>query len=154
MPALLRQARAADIPALWRVRYAVAENTLTPGRLSDEDVRRELEDTGRGWLIEDDGAVVAFAIANADSGNIWALFVLPGHQGHGHGSRLHAAMMDWLRELNAPPPWLDTGAGTGACAFYERHGWIADTALASGEIRYRRREWPEPRRADAAPEPA
>jgi GNAT superfamily N-acetyltransferase len=153
MPAVLRQAHAADIPALWRVRHAVTENTLTPGRLTDEDVRRELEDTGRGWLIEADGAVVAFAIANADSGNIWALFVLPAHQDRGHGSRLHAVMLDWLRQQRSPPPWLDTGAGTGACAFYERHGWIADPTPASGEVRYRRPQWPEPGRAGPAPWP-
>jgi GNAT superfamily N-acetyltransferase len=143
MTAHLRQALAADIPALWRVRYAVTENTLAPGRLSDEDVRRELEDTGRGWLIEDDGQVVAFAIANARSGNVWALFVHPAHQGRGHGSRLHAAMLAWLRAVAAPCPWLDTGAATRARAFYAREGWVAEAILSSGEIRYRRPDWPD-----------
>lgn len=142
MPAVLRQAHAADIPALWTVRHAVTENTLTPGRLVDEDVRRELEDTGRGWLLEDDGAVLAFAIANAVTGNIWALFVRPDQQRRGHGARLHAVMLAWLRRQGSPPPWLDTGAGTAACAFYERHGWVATAVLDSGEVRYRRPDWP------------
>lgn len=144
MTARLRQALAADIPALWAVRHAVTENTLAPGRLTDADVRRELTDTGRGWLVEDAGGVLAFAIANAVSGNIWALFVQPAQQGRGHGSRLHAVMLDWLRQQQSPCPWLDTGAGTRACAFYERHGWVASATLASGEIRYRRPDWPAP----------
>ena len=39
---------------LWDVCYLVTENTLTRGRLSDEDVYREIEDTGRGCVIDDD----------------------------------------------------------------------------------------------------
>lgn len=150
MPALLRQAHADDIPALWRVRHAVTENTLAPGRLDDEDVRRELEDSGRGWLVEVDGEVVAFAIGNAQTGNVWALFVLPAAQGHGHGSRLHAVMLDWLRARGAPRPWLTTGAGTRACAFYRRHGWLAVSTLANGEIRYERPQWPGPGKSPPA----
>jgi hypothetical protein len=45
----LRQATAADIPGIWEVRYSVTENTLTPGRISDEEVRESIEDTGCGW---------------------------------------------------------------------------------------------------------
>ena len=49
---ILRQARRDDIEAIWVVRYAVTENTLTRGKISDEDVRREIEDPGRGWVVE------------------------------------------------------------------------------------------------------
>ena len=52
MPAILRQATIADTPGIWDGRYSVTENTLTRGRLSDEGVRREIEDTGRGWVID------------------------------------------------------------------------------------------------------
>jgi GNAT superfamily N-acetyltransferase len=97
MPTIrIREATRDDIPALWEVRYAVRENTLTPGRLSDEDVRREIEDTGKGWVAEVDERVVGFAIGNATSGNVWALFVHPDAEGRGVGSRLHAAMLDWF----------------------------------------------------------
>jgi hypothetical protein len=51
-------------------------------------------------------------------------------------------MLDWLRTQDSPRPWLDTGAGTRACAFYERRGWVATATLASGEIRYQRPDWP------------
>ena len=133
---VLRQATMADAGAIWRVRYSVGENTLTPGRISNEDLRRELEDTGRGWVIEVDGSVEAFAIGNALSGNIWALFVLPEAQGRGYGSRLHDVMVGWLRERNVPLLWLTTGHTTRACGFYERRGWRRVAILSDGQARY------------------
>ena len=48
MSAILRQAINAEIQGIWDVRFSFAENTLTRGRISDEDVCREIEDTGRG----------------------------------------------------------------------------------------------------------
>lgn len=134
--AVLRQATMADAAGIWTVRYAVTENTLTPGRISDEDLRREIEDTGRGWVIEEHGQVLAFAIGNAQSGNIWALFVLPAAQGHGHGSRLHDTMIGWLRGQQAPTLWLTTGQHTRAAGFYERRGWRLIEVSAEGEARY------------------
>lgn len=136
MPNILRQATIADTPGIWDVRYSVNENTLTRGRLSDEDLRREIEDTGRGWVIDHDGQIKAFAIGNAQSGNIWALFVSPAAQGMGYGQRLHEVMIDWLRAQNAPTLWLTTGAQTRARGFYERRGWRLVSVSDSGEARY------------------
>ncbi len=136
MPAILRQAAVADLSGIWDVRYSVAENTLTRGRISDEDVRREIEDTGRGWVIDDNGQIQAFAIGNAQSGNIWALFVLPAAQGMRYGHRLHEVMIDWLRAQSPPTLWLTTGSQTRACGFYERRGWQRVAVTDSGEARY------------------
>jgi GNAT superfamily N-acetyltransferase len=47
-------------------------------------------------VVEVRGEVVAFAVGDARDGNIWALFVAPGHEGHGYGRRLHDIMVDWL----------------------------------------------------------
>ena len=119
----IRQATRADSPVLWRIRYAVTENTLTPGYIDDEDLRREIEDTGRGWVAEEGGEIVGFAIGNARTGNIWALFIDPAHQGRGHGGRLHDAMVSWLWEQGLGKLWLTTGTDTRARAFYEARGW-------------------------------
>jgi GNAT superfamily N-acetyltransferase len=143
-PAVLRQARRDDITALWRVRYAVTENTLAPGRLSDEDVRREIEDTGRGWVVQEldehraTGPIVAFAICNERSGNVWALFVHPAAQGRGHGDRLHRTMLDWLRSRGVARAWLSTGADTRAAGFYQRRGWELVGIIDGQEARYER----------------
>ena len=58
----LRRAVVSDIPGIWKVRYSVAENVLTAGCISDEDVRVSIEETGRGWVIEESGRIVAFAV--------------------------------------------------------------------------------------------
>ncbi len=123
---------------MWEVRYAVRENTLTPGRISDEDVRSEIEDVGRGWIIEEDGRIVGFAVGNAQTGNIWALFVRPESEGRGYGTRLHDAMLGWLCTQPIPLLWLTTDAESRACGFYERNGWLRAGTTESGEMRFER----------------
>lgn len=135
MTSLLRQAVVADTAGIWEVRYAVQENTLRRGVLDDEDVRREIEDTGRGWVVEEQGRIVAFAIGHAGSGNIWALFVHPDAQGRGHGSRLHDTMIDWLWSRGLQTLWLTTGPQTRARAFYERRGWVPAGPPDHGDMR-------------------
>jgi GNAT superfamily N-acetyltransferase len=136
MNIVIRQATLSDAAPIWAVRYAVEENTLTPGRITDEDLRREIEDTGRGWVLEKDGSIRAFAIGNARTGNVWALFVHPDAQGLGYGRRLHEVMVAWLREQGAPTLWLMTGQHTSATVFYERLGWRRVGVPDNGEARY------------------
>lgn len=137
MPGILRQALTADLPGIWRVRFAVLENTLAPGVLSDDDVIEHLQVLGRGWVMEVDGLIVGFAIGNAQSGNIWALFVDPAHEGQGYGKQLHDAMICWLWSCGLQELWLTTGPGTRAQRFYELNGWrFAGTE--NGEARYER----------------
>jgi GNAT superfamily N-acetyltransferase len=136
MAVVLREAHRNDIPDMWTVRYAVTENTLAPGRLCDEDMRREIEDTGRGWVIEVDGRIDAFACCNAVTGNIWALFVHPEAEDFSYGTRLHDAMLDWLRTQPIDRLWLTTDAHSRACGFYERRGWQRVGVTGAGEVRF------------------
>jgi len=152
-PFLLRQATRADAPGLWRVRYAVTENTLTPGRIGDAELFDQIERTGRGWVVEEDGEIVAFAIGNAGDGNIWALFVDPRAQGRGHGSRLHDTMVAWLWSQGLRTLWLGTGNETRARAFYEGRGWVAAGPHGEHETRYELRR-PGGTRASRPPQPA
>ena len=134
----LRQATAADIPGIWEVRYSVTENTHTPGRISDEEVRGSIEDTGCGWVIEEAGRIEAFAVGIAKTGNVWALFVRPDSQGRGHGTRLHAAMIEWFRKQPIDRLWLSTGTTTKAREFYDKNGWACVGPYGSDEVRYER----------------
>jgi GNAT superfamily N-acetyltransferase len=136
MTTLLRQATRDDIPALWDVRYTARENTLRRRVVTDEDVRREIEDTGRGWVVEQDGIIIAFAIGNWASGNVWALFVHPDFEGRGHGSRLHDTMIRWLWSQGVKTLWLTTGAKTQARKFYESKGWHDMGLIDNGDVRY------------------
>jgi GNAT superfamily N-acetyltransferase len=121
---VLRQAVRADIPSMSVVRHAVRENPLRPGVIDDEDVRREIEETGRGWVVEADGRIVAFAIGNVETASIWALFVAPDAEHRGHGRRLHAVMVEWLWSCGLDRLWLTTGRDTRARLLYERLGWM------------------------------
>ena len=102
----LRLAQRADVAQIQRVRHSVRENRLTSRSISDDDVVDAIERTGRGWVAEIDGRIVGFAIGKAANGNIWALFVEPGHEGRGIGRRWHDAMVAWRWTRGLPRRWL------------------------------------------------
>lgn len=139
-PARLRAATRADIPAIWEVRYAVTENTLTRGVIADDEVLAALEERGRGWVVEEwceaGWRLLGFGIALRDDGCIWALFVHPRAHGHGHGQRLMATMTAWLRDEGCGRLWLNTGPGTRAETFYRRLGWRCVGPTDKGELRF------------------
>ena len=120
---MLREALREDIPAMHRVRLAVVENRLRTRVVTEEDYLGYLEAHGKGWVAEDGGQVVGFAVGDARDGNIWALFVDPRHEGQGHGRRLHDAMVAWLWGRGLSTLWLTTEPGTRAQRFYETAGW-------------------------------
>jgi GNAT superfamily N-acetyltransferase len=133
---MLRSARASDIPAIQQVRASVTKNRLVSTIITDEDVRTAIEDTGRGWVVEKDGEVVAFAIGNAVTGNIWALFVRPEYEGRGYGRQLHDTMVSWLWAAGLDRLCLTTEPGTRAQRFYEAAGWRLTGTTDQGELRY------------------
>jgi GNAT superfamily N-acetyltransferase len=121
---------------MHRVRMAVRENRLISTAISEADYVAAIEATGRGWVIELNGNVVAFGVANSDNGSIWALFVQPGYEGQGYGRRLHDTMMEWLWQQGHEKLWLNTESGTRAQRFYESAGWKRIGNTDSGEVRY------------------
>lgn len=127
---------------MHRVRMAVRENRLVSTVLTEAHYLEQIEQSGRGWVVEVDSEVVGFAIGNAATGNIWALFVHPAHESCGHGLRLHAAMTAWLFAQGCECLWLSTDRDTRAQGFYERAGWQQRQSLPSGEVCYElRAEW-------------
>jgi len=134
-----RIATRADIPGMMAVRLAVRENRLvsaTPAEIEAACVGA-IEASGRGWVVEEAGVIVGFAIGNRITGRIWALFVHPDHEGRGHGRRLHDTMVDWLFARGLAYLDLSTEANSRAAMFYRAAGWTevddADAA-AHGEI--------------------
>ena len=118
-----RQATRSDIPGMHAVRRAVRENRLVTNAITEESYIPAIETTGRGWVIEKQGEVVGFAVGNAETGNIWALFVHPDHEGQGYGRALQDVMVNWLFAQGLTRLHLDTGPGTRAQRFYEATGW-------------------------------
>jgi GNAT superfamily N-acetyltransferase len=136
MSAVLRIAERDDVAEIQRVRHAVRENTIRRGVITDADVLEHLEVLGRGWVVEAHGVIRAFAIGNARSGNIWALFVEQGHEGKGYGRRLHDTMLAWLWSQGLTSLWLSTGPDTRAAGFYRAAGWRDAGLTPHGEIRF------------------
>lgn len=126
---------------MHRVRLAVRENRLTSVVLTEADYEIEIETTGRGWVVEEAGDIVAFGVGNRRTGGIWALFVHPDYEKRGHGRRLHDRIVAWLWSQGLERLWLTTAPGTRAQRFYESAGWQRSGITAGGEIRY---EMPRP----------
>ncbi len=140
MSAVLREASRVDIEAMRRVRSSVRENRLMSAAISRSEYVAAIEETGRGWVIEVDGRIVAFAVGNRRTGNIWALFVEPAYEGRGYGRKLHDAMIDRLWSQGVQRPWLTTAPYTRAARFYEAAGWIDSGRTEQGEIRFELQE--------------
>jgi len=135
----MRAATVADFAAIHAVRVAVRENRLSdPNRITQDDYRDMLQRDGTGWIIEVDGRIVAFGIADRTHRNIWALFVQPGYEGRGFGRRLLKTMTDWLCNEGCAVIWLTTDPGTRAESFYRAAGWTDAGLETNGERRF---EW-------------
>lgn len=82
------------------------------------------------WVAEIDGRVVGsvqFTASTRENGRhraeVQKLFVLRCHRGRGIATRLMAALEAAARQDARTLLVLDTEAGSGAEAFYVRHGW-------------------------------
>src|SRR5687768_15900879 len=132
---ILRQATTTDISAMHRVRLAVRENRLSPTTdISEHDYVAAITELGRGWVVEVDANIVAFAVGYKTDGNIWALFVDPQHEGRGYGKQLHAVLVDWLWTQGLDHLWLTTTPKTRAEEFYVQQGWQRRGVTQKGEI--------------------
>src|SRR5438552_10050638 len=88
---VIRRIEASDVPQLFRVRAATDENRLTLDRLAalginENSVREKLLSSHQGWLCEEQGSVVGFAMGDRTSGEMWVIAVLPTHIRRGIGA--------------------------------------------------------------------
>jgi GNAT superfamily N-acetyltransferase len=140
-PIVFREATAADMPGITRVRTSVVENALTIEQLEERGITEAsvaasfLTDS-KGWVAMRQEEIVAFSIADRATQSIFALFVLPGYEGRGIGSVLLDSALRWLWENGAERVWLTTGPGTKAVRFYEKRGWTCTGTSPRGDLRY------------------
>ena len=147
----LRVATARDVPALFDVRTAVRENHLDLAQLAERGVAPPsitamlARDDARTWVAEASGRVVAFAMADAALGTVFALFVHPAAEGRGHGRALLAVAEAWLFAAGWETIWLNTGREpwNRAHGVYRAAGWRMTGDADHDDVRY------EKRRADA-----
>jgi GNAT superfamily N-acetyltransferase len=133
---MIRPGRASDMADITHVRTSVAENHLSVAQMAElgitpESIIAEMESGDLGcWVAEDVGRVIAFSMADRRDASIFALFVLPDHEGRGHGTRLLDACERWLRAQGHRSASLTTGRGTKAHDFYLRRGWQVTGEIA------------------------
>ena len=137
---ILREAGAADMPGISRVRSSVCENLLTVEQLerlgiTNASVAASLLVDRKGWVAEQGDEIVAFSMADRANGSIFALFVLPGYEGRGLGGRLLDLALQWLWGEGAGRVWLTTSPGTRAERFYVQRGWVQIGKEAGGDVR-------------------
>lgn len=128
---MIRKAKPEDLPAITQVRISVAENHLSVAQMAERGITPEkviaeitAGDLG-AWVAEEDGELVAFAMADRRDASIFALFTRPGREGRGYGSRLLIEAEAWLAAQGHREFWLSTARGSRAEKFYARKGWIA-----------------------------
>jgi GNAT superfamily N-acetyltransferase len=135
---IFRDARVEDIPALSQIRLSVRENVLSdPRKVTTEMFADYLSASGKGWVCEIEGEPVGFSVASLRDVSIWALFVKPGYEGRGIGTRLLDLATDWLFGMGASSISLSTEAHTRADRVYESQGWKRGEIKPDGEVSYR-----------------
>ena len=92
---IYRKATIKDIPLIQVVRNSVKENQLSnPNLIPNELVEEFITKRGTGFVCEIDDTIVGFSIVDFIENNVWALFLLPEHEGKGIGKKLHQLMLD------------------------------------------------------------
>jgi len=147
MTLVVRAATVSDVPTLFAIRTAVRENHMSLDELAAAGVTPEAvadlvrsPDAG-AWIAQWDGEPAGFAMARADPGDVFALFVLPDREGRGIGTILLAQAEAWLASRGFDAAWLLTGGEPGlrAASFYAAQGWTAAGRETDGQIRFTKR---------------
>ena len=141
------EATAADIPALFSIRTTVRENHLDLTGLAERGVTPASvatmldERQARTWVVEEGSEVVAFSMADARAGTVFAVFVRPEAEGHGYGRALLRAAEEWLFAAGWESIWLNTGheAHFRAHRFYNAAGWHLIGPADHEDVRYEKR---------------
>ena len=133
----LRQATELDLPRISEVRHGTAENRLEdPSLVTPAEVEWYLNEAI--FLVsEDDAGIQGFTCANHQTGYVWALFVIDGAQGRGHGTALLNEAIARLRQSGHRQAFVTTGQDTKAAAFYRSRGWTQRGVDSCGEAVFR-----------------
>lgn len=139
----IRPARIDDVGAMFHVRTAVKENAMTAAELAGigvtpESISQAVGGTPCSWVATVHGEVVGFAMVDLDSACLFALFVLPEHEGRGIGTGLTQACEQALFQQHECA-WLETARTSRAAGLYRHLGWGDETDLGGGDIRLEKR---------------
>lgn len=152
-----RPMTAADLPAVFAVRLATVENAVTLEELAEdygitpESLAAAMETHVQGWLCEDGGRAVGFAMGDRSNGEVQVVAVLPGYEGRGIGRALLLQVQQWLFAQGHEEIWLlaNPDPGVRASGFYRRLGWRRSGVMKRGNEVLRLRNLRSRRRRSA-----
>lgn len=139
----IRPALISDVSAMFHVRGAVGENTMTTEELSaigvtPDSISLAVIGSPCSWVATVAEEVVGFAMVELESACLFALFVLPTHEGRGIGTELtHACEQALFKRHTAA--WLETAKGSRAARLYQHLGWGGEVDIGGGDIRLEKR---------------
>lgn len=130
-PFTVREAAESDMDSLFDIRARTRENAISRGYLESIGITAESwaesirSGDQRTWICFDGATPVAFSGADATSGEVVVLAVLPDYEGRGIGKRLLGCAVDWLRSRGWRRLWLatDPNPGVRSHGFYRAQGW-------------------------------
>ncbi|MFR0690424.1 GNAT family N-acetyltransferase [Enterobacterales bacterium AE_CKDN230030158-1A_HGKHYDSX7] len=138
----IRRASVADIDTLFDIRTSVRQNHLSREQLAELGItpatlREALAAGPCAWIAEVDGRAGGFAMVDAESGEVFALFVRPDCEGRGLGSLLLAVAEQELFRTHEKI-WLVTDGDDGirANGFYRQRGWTLAGRVDGRDVRY------------------
>lgn len=138
---MLRPIVDSDFSALIELRGKAAQNAMSPNELeavgvTEASMKAAIKGTHRGWLVENEGRPVGFAMGDAQAGELTVIALLPDFEGKGFGSDLLAKVETWLGQQGCKEIWLTTDVDQKlrAYGFYISQGW-KDDKLENG-LRY------------------
>lgn len=108
-----REMTAADMTQIFAVRVATPENAVTLERLAEKGVTpaslsAAIQSDAKGWVCEEDGNIVGFAMGDKGTAEITVLALLPECEGRGFGKKLLHRVQDWLFASGHNELWLVT----------------------------------------------
>lgn len=124
---------------MFKVRASVGENTMTSDELSaigvtPDSIALAVSSAACSWVATAEEEVVGFAMVDLDDACLFALFVMPQHEGRGIGTCLTQACEQALFERHHSA-WLETAKGSRAAGLYRHLGWGNEVEIGGGDIR-------------------
>ena len=148
MQMLIRVATPDDIDTLFAIRTSVVQNHLSREQMTALGITPQvLADSIRAapcvWIAEVEGRPAAFSMVDRATGEVFAMFVLPGYEGQGLGRRLMAVAEAALFEHHERLFLITDGRDEiRANGFYQRLGWSMVDRLEGDDVRYEKSRVP------------
>lgn len=106
-----------------------------------ESMRAAIQGSHKGWLAEDNGNVVGFAMGDFEAGELTVIALLPDYEGKGIGKALLNNVEEWVQSKGCNSIWLTTDIDPSlrAYGFYIRQGW--DDLKIEHNLRYMKKRF-------------